>query len=131
MSILDDKKISALAADVINLARNLISVELRFMNSAISMLRLEEYSGSISTDGSLMYYDPLYILRAYKTAKGFPPRLFLHSLMHCIFRHWFVDLALNREIWDISCDIAAENLIALLLCMWTTITTIPMFRYGQ
>ena len=80
VSILDDKKISALAADVINLARNLISVELRFMNSAISMLRLVEYSGSISTDGNAVYYDPLYILRAYKTAKQCPPKLFLHCL---------------------------------------------------
>lgn len=111
MSVLDDKKISALAADVITLARNLISVEMRFMNSAISMLRLEEYSGSIFTDGNAVYYDPVYVLRAYKTAKQFPPRFFLHSLMHCIFRHWFIDVGANREIWDISCDIAAENLI--------------------
>lgn len=106
-----DNRINELAADVITLARNLISVEMRFMNSSMSMLRLEEYSGSISTDGNAVCYDPVYILRAYKTAKEFPPRLFLHSLMHCIFRHWFIDPAVKSELWDISCDIAAENLI--------------------
>lgn len=111
MSGLDIEKISALAAEVISVSRNTISVNLRFLNYAISMLKPEEYVGKIMTDGKKIYYDPIYILSAYKKAKEYTPRFFLHSLLHCVFRHWFVSDDINKELWDLSCDIAVECII--------------------
>ena len=104
-----NNRIDELALKVIALARNTAAVNLRFMQSAISMLVPEKYDGKITTDGRKLYYDPVYILRAYKTDKNYPERWFLHILLHCVFRHWFVTELIDTELWDLACDIAVES----------------------
>lgn len=106
-----NNRIDELALKVIALARNTAAVNLRFMQSAISMLVPEKYDGKITTDGRKLYYDPVYILRAYKTDKNYPERWFLHILLHCVFRHWFVTELIDTELWDLACDIAVESII--------------------
>ena len=41
-------------------------------------------------------------------------RDYLHVVMHCVFRHMFMDPSLNRPYWDLACDIAVEHLITEL-----------------
>ena len=107
-----EEKIKSLAEEVINLAKNVSAVNLRFMNTAISLLKTEQYEGdSFCTNGETFFYNPLYILKAYKTGKEYPPRYYLHSLLHCVFRHWYVSTLLNTDLWDLSCDIAVEAII--------------------
>ena len=115
------EKYTSLAEEVMNLARNVSAVNLRFMNSAISLLDLEQYNGSFCTDGRKLYYDPIFMLKAYKTAKQMPPRFYLHSLLHCVFRHWFVGSAVDHELWDLACDIAVESMINELQISATSI----------
>ena len=66
------------------------------------------------TDGKYLLYDPKHILRCYKSAKEIPVRDYLHIVMHCVFRHMFMDPTLNRVYWDLACDIAVENVITEL-----------------
>ena len=107
-------KLLTLAQEVMVLARNSAVVNFRFLDCAVSMLDLQPYGGSLATDGRYLYYEPVYILKAYKTEAGRPSRWFLHLLMHCIFRHWYVNGLVNTELWDISCDIAVENILSEL-----------------
>lgn len=111
---MNNEKYNSLAEEVMNLARNVSAVNLRFLNSAISLLKFEQYEGSIGTDGEKLYYDPIFILKAYKSTKQLPPRLYLHSLLHCVFRHWFVGASTNHELWNLACDIAIEGMICEL-----------------
>ena len=39
-------------------------------------------------------------------------RLYLHIVMHCVYRHMFMSLTLERPLWDLACDIAIENVIS-------------------
>ena len=121
---MDNKeKIEKLAADVVKLARNSLVVNLRFMDSAVSLMKTTPYEGAVATDGKQMFYDPTYILRAYKTAKEYPTRIYLHTLLHCTFRHWYINTLVNHDCWDLACDIAVESIINELDLTQTRIGT--------
>lgn len=57
-------KIDILARDVLNLSRNTLVVNLRFMDKAISLLKPVELLGfnNITVDGECIGYDPVFIL---------------------------------------------------------------------
>ena len=107
-----EEKIKELAKKVIVMARNNLIVNLRFMDSAISRLKLApDETESIATDGESVFYDSVHILKLYKEDKKVPTRTYLHILFHCIYQHFFVDKKINQECWDLACDIAVENCI--------------------
>ena len=102
----------ALARKVLGLARSMLLVNMRFMDSAISRFVFTPYPlGSIGTDARRLFYSPRYVLRSYKKEQNRPVRAYLHCLLHCIFRHMFVNPDIDRPLWDLACDIAVENSI--------------------
>ena len=108
-----DEKINNLACDVLNLSRNTLTVNLRFMDKAISMLKLIPLEGfnNIAVDGVSIGYDPVYVLKSYKAGKEIPVRQYLHMVFHCIFQHFYVSILVNQMAWNLACDIAVENMI--------------------
>lgn len=109
------EKITELARGALLLSRNTLLVNLRFMDMALSQLDLIPVEKStIMTDGKFIAYNPIYVLKCYKSSRETPVRDYLHLVMHCVFRHMYVDPAINREYWDLACDIAVENIISEL-----------------
>ena len=109
------EKRNKLAKDVLILSRNTLLVNLRFLDAALSQFEffpIEE--SSLLTDGKHIFYNPRHILENYKTAREIPVRDYLHMVMHCIFRHMYMDPSLDRAYWDLACDIAVENMITEL-----------------
>ena len=105
-------KADALANDVLTLARNTLLVNLRFLDAALSRFTPSLLPGTpLATDGQTLYYDTLHILRTYKAEHSIPARDQLHLLLHCVFRHIFPRSSVNRELWDLACDIAVEHAI--------------------
>ncbi len=81
-----------LALDTLSLSRNELLVKLRFLDVALSSLEPVRLDGAtIATDGRHIIYDPRHVLRRYKLAKEAPVRDYLHMVLHCVFRHMFVD----------------------------------------
>ena len=110
-----DRQLNNLALDVLKLSRNTLLVNLRFLDMALSQFTYHEIEdNTLLTDGKYLLYDPKHILRCYKSAKEIPVRDYLHIVMHCVFRHMFMDPTLNRVYWDLACDIAVENMITEL-----------------
>ena len=106
------KKIKKIAQDVLNLCRNCLVINLRFMDSAISRLTLTEgVTERTATDGENYYYDPVHILRSYKKARELPIRRYLHTVFHCIYRHMFIGTLKDNRLWDLACDMAVEHSI--------------------
>ena len=109
------EELNNLALDVLKLSRNTLLVNLRFLDMALSQFTYHEIEdNTLLTDGKYLLYDPKHILRCYKSAKEIPVRDYLHVVMHCVFRHMFMDPTLNRVYWDLACDIAVENMITEL-----------------
>ena len=107
------EQISALARQVLSLARDNILVSLRFFDVALTGLIWKEVPGTgvIATDGKVLQYDPVNILQEYEKEPKRVTRMLLHTLLHCIFYHNFQYDKLDRECWDLSVDLAVENTI--------------------
>ena len=108
-------KLNNLAREVLILSRNTLLVNLRFLDMALSQFEFFPIEDStLLTDGKHILYNPRHVLECYKTAKEIPVRDYLHIVMHCVFRHMYMDPSLDRVYWDLACDIAVENVITEL-----------------
>ena len=109
------EKMDALAREVLTLSRNTLLVNLRFLDAALSQFAWVSAPGeTLLTDGKHIFYGPEHVLRCCKAGKEIPVRDYLHMVMHCVFRHMYMDPSLNRPYWDLACDIAVENVITEL-----------------
>lgn len=109
-----------LASRVIELSRDTLFVRLHYMQRAISNIEIRPYTGMenilFACDGRILYYDPMYVLARYKENINIVTHTLLHSVLHFVFHHGFTGGDMNTELWDLSCDIAIENIIRELGC---------------
>ena len=111
---MDDKtnKRNKLAADILRLSRNTLLVNLRFMDLALNQLHPDAFEQlRFASDGETLFYDPLWVLKSYKNEQNAIVRAYLHVILHCVFKHLFVHTLIDRELWDLACDIAVEYVI--------------------
>ena len=110
-------EIIKVASEVLNFSRQRTLVNMRFLEPAIRMLTespskcMRTRSYGMGTDGKNLYYNPEYVLRAYQKEKGFVSRMYLHLVVHGIFRHFFVNPQIEQRKWDLACDMATEYII--------------------
>ncbi|MCI9013351.1 MAG: hypothetical protein HFI59_05270 [Lachnospiraceae bacterium] len=106
-------QIRSLAGEVMRLAHDGILINMRFLDVALSKLKTvcREQTGAHLFDGSTLYYDPAHLLLQYQTAPHYAARLYLHTLLHCIFYHGRTMDKMNRVYWDLATDIAVEHTI--------------------
>jgi predicted metal-dependent peptidase len=109
----DFAKIEKLSAEVLCLSRNTILINLRFMDVALVELELvpSMLMRGIATDGKHLLYNPIDILKLYAGERYVINRDYLHVLLHCLYRHNFVNERLDEAVWDLACDITVENII--------------------
>lgn len=110
-------EIIKVASEVLNFSRQRTLVNMRFLEPAIRMLTespskcMRNRSYGMGTDGKNLYYNPEYVLRAYQKEKGFVSRMYLHLVVHGIFRHFFVNPQIEQRKWNLACDMATEYII--------------------
>lgn len=110
------QRIQNLAAEVVSQSRTNLYLRLRFLGNTIYYLEPANHPDipTFATDGTHYYYNSFYILKCFRGNDGRIARDYMHSLIHCIFRHFIITPAMDRNLWDLCCDIAAENLIESL-----------------
>ncbi len=108
------KEIKTLAGNVLELARDEILMSFRFLDRSLMELKTEMRPGieGVSSSDSVMYYDPVYILKASQRDFRYPARILFHVLLHHIFAHPFTGERTDAVLWDLACDIAVESVIA-------------------
>lgn len=102
-----------MSARILGFIRNELYLELRFMDVALSALdwKKDDIIDTIAVDGEFLHYSPEQLIRVFKTNSRFLNRLYLHSILHCIFEHLWLCGGRIRNIWDIACDIIVEYTI--------------------
>lgn len=106
------ERLDRLAREVLTLSRDRLLVELRFMDAALSRLKLlASREFSLATDGRSLAYEPRYVLRRYRTDRAITVRDYLHVILHCVYRHMFIHIQIDQAAWDLACDIAVEYTI--------------------
>lgn len=103
------EKLNKLAREVLVLSRNTLLVNLRFLDAALSQFEFVPWpDGTFSTSGQYLFYNPKYVLMCYNAEKEIPVRDYLHMVMHCVFQHMYGAPNMDRNLWDLACDIAVE-----------------------
>ena len=108
-------RLAVLAGDVLRLTRNTLLLNLRFLDSALSRLDYEPNPMiEFATDGESLIFNPGYVLQRFVTESEAVTRDYLHAVFHCVFRHMFIDSLVDRECWNLACDIAVEYSLSQL-----------------
>ncbi|WP_296115593.1 VWA-like domain-containing protein [uncultured Eubacterium sp.] len=102
-----------LAAKIMEYARDELMISMRFLDRALFRMPLvaADSVAAFGVDGATMYYNPGYVLHAFKKEKNACTRAFLHMILHCIFSHPFQYEKMDRECWDLATDLAVEQSI--------------------
>lgn len=110
---IDAKKATALSNQILQLAHDDLMMHLRFLDTALARFPWRERPGidCMATDGSVCYYDAVYLLKAYRADAKLIARIYLHMLLHCVFVHSFQYGKLETDLWDLAADIAVESVI--------------------
>lgn len=113
---LKDMEIKKLAQKIWGLSRDRLLMNLRFLDVALSSLKLQEKSGidNVFCDFNTIYYDSLLIIRLYRKDPNIVTRLYLHILLHCIFSHSYKYDRVDQELWNVAVDMAVENTVLSL-----------------
>ena len=106
-----NEEVIRLANDVLDISRNRLLVNLRYMNAALSLHKRAIYDGTLSSDGDRILFSPEHVLRIYRDSREEITREYLHIILHCIFMHPFVGSRIDRPRWNLACDMAVEATI--------------------
>lgn len=104
-------KAQKISEQILENAYSAILVNMRFLDSALFRLRFKPSEIPFATDGEFLYYDPACLLKKYANEPNCVSRDLMHVLIHCIFRHIFVGVGIDRPYWNLACDMAAEGMI--------------------
>ena len=99
--------------EVLAVLRSGLYMDFRFLDQALGALTPvpDERCRVLATDGQSLYYQPSALLRLYRENPRYLNRLYLHAVLHCVFRHLWLCGSRDPALWDVACDIAVENVI--------------------
>lgn len=106
-----------LGKEVLDECRTLLMMAFRFLDVALWRLPYEVFSGTLplATDGVRLAFDPALVLIRYRASSDEAVRDYLHTLLHCVFRHPFDVEHPQEEAWSLACDAVVES-IAVDVC---------------
>lgn len=102
-----------ICGEILRNARNELYMNLRFMDTALSALLFspDTQRRGVATDGFCLRFQPDDLVLLYRRGRVYVNRIYLHMVLHCIFLHMDTRRGREKNLWDLSCDIAAEALI--------------------
>lgn len=102
-----------ICGEILRNARNELYLNLRFMDTALSALLFspDTQRRGVATDGFCLRFQPDDLVLLYRRGRVYVNRIYLHMVLHCIFLHMDTRRGREKNLWDLSCDIAAEALI--------------------
>lgn len=103
-----------LAAQVLLLAQSRLTADLRFLSSALEQLKpipVPALDTLFAGDGRRLYYCPETLLRTFRAQQSVPTRALLHVTLHFLLGHPFQRQEMDHRLWNLACDIAAEEVI--------------------
>ncbi len=112
MSTSATESVEPLARQALDLAKNALLVNLRFMNTALARLApFPVRNATLATDGAHVRYDPATLARMYANDPNELTRACLHIVLHNVFLHLYADVNIDALRWDTACDIVVERTI--------------------
>lgn len=108
------QKLEDLGNRILNASRTELYLSMRFMGSALDSLKytLDLSTRTVGTDAVSIRFNPEFLMRLYLNHPRYLNRLYVHMLLHCIFRHMFASSAHeDGELFDLCADICTESVL--------------------
>ncbi len=108
-----NEKLDMVNRQILVLARNELYLKMRFLDVALSSFLFvsDDTVDTIGTDGKAIYYNPKYLGGLFRKDRILVNRVYLHIVMHGIFRHMVRQKGREKRLYDLSCEIAVESII--------------------
>ena len=93
--------------------RNQLYLDFPYLDGAFTSLEYKADSSidTIGTDGELIYFNPVFLMKKYLEDPAAVRRGYLHMLLHCLYLHIFMEPDRDSGEWDRECDCFVEQLI--------------------
>ncbi len=84
-----------------------------FLDLALGSLspKQADYGDAFATNGVWLYFKGDHLISLFQTNELFLTRMYLHSILHCIYGHLWLQQNRDRMQWHLACDMAVEHLI--------------------
>ncbi len=109
-----NEKLSAAGLDILMAGRSQLCLALPYLSGSLCALVPAPGDGatvSAATDGETLYYSGAFLADGFLRSERFAPRLTLHIVLHCLFRHLRKRRGRDAALWDLACDAAVESVI--------------------
>ena len=102
-----------MAQKILRYTHDELYISFRFLGIALSALepRADKRIITLATDGAVLYFSKEQLIRVFKKNAAYLNRLYLHTILHCMFSHLWIGGKRERFLWGVACDIAAEYTI--------------------
>lgn len=102
-----------MSVKVLDYVKDALYLDLRFLEVALSVLepQADERLTTFATDGTFLKFSPEQMLRVFRQNDRYLNRLYLHTVLHCLFQHIWIGGSRQRLLWNLACDIAVEYVI--------------------
>lgn len=130
-----NESLSRLGRRILEMARNELYIHMRFLDVALSSFLYEPDPSirCVATDGIHMFYHPVMLGNVFQKNRIWVNRSYLHMVLHCILHHVTRRGKREKNLWNLSCDIAVESIIDhwYLKCVHFPQTRLRKDAYGQ
>ncbi len=95
---------------ILTFVRHELYLDLRFMEPALSAFAYRRADGllTLASNGVCLFFSEEPTLRIFEKNSRFLNRVYLHSALHCLFRHLWQTGGRNLSLFYLACDIAVE-----------------------
>lgn len=110
----NDKNLSSVGQDILLSGRTQLCMALPYLSGELCALVPvpgDEQTVSAATDGESIYYNASFLAAGFLKSERFSPRLNMHMMLHCLFRHLAKRRGRDAVLWDLACDAAVESVI--------------------
>lgn len=107
------ERLAEAGRQILMASRDELYLHMRFMDLALSSFFYTSHADAerIASDGRVIYFHLGYLAKLYAQDRRMVNRMYLHLVLHCLFHHLTGQKNREKELWDISCDIAVESVI--------------------
>ena len=109
-----DEGVRKMAREAIRLARNALLMDYRFLDRALYQLTLQEREDiSFGSNGKVLYYNPLTLLKRFRSFPEILEWQMLHTLFHCLYMHPFLHEGKDPYLWNVACDVYVTDILLM------------------
>ena len=105
--------LNSLGLRILNQAKIELSLSMRYLSRALDKLsfQMDFNTRRIGTEGEKIHFHPEFIFQLYVESPQKLYRLYMHSLLHCLFRHMFKTEDKEEELWNLATDMHVEYVL--------------------